>query len=77
MSKLVFVSTKAKVDSSFYVTKIMYPSLVPFWYHSGESYGWTNVVEDGAGPQGIKASQSAIGILTGWKQLSSLPNPQT
>ena len=47
-SKLVFVPTKAKVDSSFYVTKIMYPSLVPFWHRSCELYGWTTVVEDGA-----------------------------
>jgi len=48
MSKLVFVSTKAKVDSSFSVTKIMHPSLVPIWYHHCERYGWTTVVEDRA-----------------------------
>ena len=48
-SQLVFVPTKAKVDSSFYVTKIMYPSLVlPFWHPSCEQYSWTTVVEDGA-----------------------------
>lgn len=47
-SNLVFVPTKAEIDSSFYVTEIMYPSLVPFWHHSCEQYGWTTVVEDGA-----------------------------
>jgi len=47
-SRLVFIPGKAKVDSSLYVTSIMYPHLVPFWHQYCETYGWVGVVEDGA-----------------------------
>jgi len=47
-SKLVFIPSKAKVDSSLYVTTIMYPHLVPFWHRCCEAYGWVSVMEDGA-----------------------------
>jgi len=47
-SRLVFIPGKAKVNSSLYVTSIMYPHLVPFWHQCCETYGWVGVVEDGA-----------------------------
>ena len=47
-SKLVLIPSKAKVDSSLYVTHIMHTNLVPFWHRCCEEYGWVTVVEDGA-----------------------------
>jgi len=47
-SKLVLIPSKAKVDSSLYVTHIMHPNLVPFWHRCCEEYGWVTVVEDEA-----------------------------
>jgi len=46
-SQLVFIPSKAKVDSAFYVRSVMYPHLVPFWHHCYEQYGWATVIEDG------------------------------
>src|SRR5437588_868174 len=45
--KLVFILSKAKVDSAEYVKQVMYPQLVPFWHYCCEAYGWVTVVEDG------------------------------
>ncbi|KAG0635220.1 hypothetical protein HOY80DRAFT_1140058 [Tuber brumale] len=47
-SKLVFIPSKVKVDSTFYVNNIMHPHLVPLWYQCCEKYDWVTVIEDGA-----------------------------
>lgn len=53
-SELIFVPAGSTVSSATYTQNILDPLLIPFWHETCETYGWTQVVEDGApGHKGV------------------------
>lgn len=42
-SELHIIPPKTKVNSSYYVTHVLDPILIPFWHQTCERYGWTQV----------------------------------